>query len=90
MCILVEMEFLSHVVAIEIALPKICACQVFALSPSIDDAMHLILFVSFVFALLSQVHSLYFYLEGSQTRCFLEDLPKDTLVVGIFHLPPRH
>ena len=32
--------------------------------------------------LLSPAYGLYFYLEGSQMRCFLEDLPKDTLVVG--------
>ena len=45
-------------------------------------AMHLSLLIASIFTLLSPVYSLYFYLEGSQTRCFLEDLPKDTLVVG--------
>ena len=44
--------------------------------------MHLSLLIASIFTLLSPVYSLYFYLEGSQTRCFLEDLPKDTLVVG--------
>ena len=44
--------------------------------------MHLLLLLFSLFALLSPALSLYFYLEGSQIRCFLEDLPKDTLVVG--------
>ena len=44
--------------------------------------MFLPLLITAFFTFLSPVYSLYFYLEGSQTRCFLEDLPKDTLVVG--------
>jgi hypothetical protein len=48
--------------------------------------MHLLLLLTSLFTLLSPAYSLYFYLEGAQTRCFLEDLPKDTLVVG--NLPP--
>ncbi|DAA74583.1 TPA_exp: Uncharacterized protein A8136_3121 [Trichophyton benhamiae CBS 112371] len=28
------------------------------------------------------VHSLYFYVHGRQPKCFYEELPKDTLVVG--------
>jgi hypothetical protein len=27
-------------------------------------------------------NALYFYMDGRQTKCFFEDLPKDTLVVG--------
>jgi hypothetical protein len=46
--------------------------------------MYFALLVTAIFALLSPASALYFYLEGSQTRCFLEDLPKDTLVVGHF------
>ncbi|KAL4964745.1 emp24/gp25L/p24 family protein [Aspergillus stella-maris] len=30
------------------------------------------------------VHALYFYVDGRQTRCFYEELPKDTLVVGSY------
>lgn len=33
-------------------------------------------------ALLAPVQSLYFYIEGTNPRCFYEELPKDTLVVG--------
>jgi hypothetical protein len=44
--------------------------------------MHWLLALASLAALASPVWSLYFFLEGSQTRCFLEDLPKDTLVVG--------
>ncbi|TGO11618.1 hypothetical protein BTUL_0105g00080 [Botrytis tulipae] len=32
--------------------------------------------------LLAPVQSLYFYIDGSQPKCFFEELPKDTLVVG--------
>lgn len=28
------------------------------------------------------VHSLYFYIDGTTPKCFYEELPKDTLVVG--------
>lgn len=35
------------------------------------------------------VNSLYFYLDGLSPKCFYEELPKDTLVVGQpFHLVP--
>lgn len=27
-------------------------------------------------------NALYFYVDGRQTKCFYEDLPKDTLVAG--------
>ena len=30
----------------------------------------------------SSVHSLYFYIDGTTPKCFFEELPKDTLVVG--------
>jgi len=33
-------------------------------------------------ALLSPVQSLYFYMDGREPKCFFEELPKDTLVVG--------
>lgn len=29
------------------------------------------------------VNALYFYMDGRQTKCFFEELPKDTLVVGM-------
>lgn len=32
--------------------------------------------------LLSQVQALYFYIDGPKEKCFFEELPKDTLVVG--------
>jgi p24 family protein alpha len=32
--------------------------------------------------LLIPVQSLYFYIEGTTPKCFYEELPKDTLVVG--------
>lgn len=38
-----------------------------------------------LFALLSflvPANALYFYMDGRQTKCFYEDLPKDTLVAG--------
>lgn len=39
-------------------------------------------------ALLSPVQALYFYMDGSTQKCFFEELPKDTLVVGMS--TPRH
>jgi hypothetical protein len=33
-------------------------------------------------ALLVPVQSLYFYIDGTTPKCFFEELPKDTLVVG--------
>lgn len=32
--------------------------------------------------LTSQVQALYFYIDGPTQKCFFEELPKDTLVVG--------
>ncbi|KAG0745334.1 hypothetical protein G6F57_009277 [Rhizopus arrhizus] len=28
--------------------------------------------------------ALYFYLEGSEKKCFIEDLPKETMVIGVY------
>jgi len=33
-------------------------------------------------AFLAPVNSLYFYIYGTSPKCFFEELPKDTLVVG--------
>ncbi|KAI8888718.1 hypothetical protein K501DRAFT_239840 [Backusella circina FSU 941] len=30
------------------------------------------------------VNALYFYLEGNEKKCFIEDLPKETMVIGVF------
>ncbi|KAJ5232329.1 membrane protein [Penicillium chermesinum] len=35
-------------------------------------------------SLLLPAHALYFYVDGRQTKCFYEDLPKDTLVAGTY------
>ncbi|KAF3491868.1 ERP6 [Arthroderma uncinatum] len=35
-----------------------------------------------ILTLSTPVHSLYFYIHGRQQKCFYEELPKDTLVVG--------
>lgn len=35
-------------------------------------------------ALLIPVQSLYFYMDGTKPKCFFEELPKDTLVVGLY------
>lgn len=34
-------------------------------------------------SLLLPANALYFYVDGRQTKCFYEDLPKDTLVAGM-------
>ena len=52
--------------------------------PPSSRAMQLLVLLGALCTLLSPTYALYFYLEGSQMRCFLEDLPKDTLVVGAF------
>jgi hypothetical protein len=36
-----------------------------------------------IFSLLVPANALYFYVDGRQTKCFFEDLPKDTLVAGM-------
>ncbi|KAI1389490.1 emp24/gp25L/p24 family/GOLD-domain-containing protein [Hypoxylon trugodes] len=33
----------------------------------------------------SVAHALYFYLDGTNSKCFFEELPKDTLVVGHYN-----
>ena len=35
--------------------------------------------------LLAPVNALYFFLESNTPKCFYEELPKDTLVVGTVH-----
>jgi hypothetical protein len=33
-------------------------------------------------SVLPSVFGLYFYLEGSESKCFIEELPKETMVSG--------
>jgi hypothetical protein len=33
-------------------------------------------------AYLADTQALYFYLEGAEKKCFIEDLPKETMVIG--------
>ena len=40
-------------------------------------------------ALSSSANALYFYLDGTAPKCFYEELPKDTLVVGQYPLDSR-
>lgn len=40
------------------------------------------LFACYALALITPANSLYFFLEGGAPKCFYEELPKDTLVVG--------
>jgi len=35
-----------------------------------------------ILSVLPTVFSLYFYLEGSEQKCFTEELPKETVVIG--------
>ncbi|KAK3045068.1 hypothetical protein LTS18_014648, partial [Coniosporium uncinatum] len=51
------------------------------LRPSGPQSM-MLLFLLALIVIPSQ--ALYFYMDGSQAKCFFEDLPKDTLVVGHF------
>lgn len=39
-------------------------------------------------SLFSSTQALYFYIDGATPKCFYEDLPKDTLVVGQFERIP--
>lgn len=41
-------------------------------------------------ALSSSANALYFYLDGTAPKCFYEELPKDTLVVGQLHFGHAH
>ncbi|KAL1922866.1 uncharacterized protein VTP21DRAFT_9242 [Calcarisporiella thermophila] len=46
--------------------------------------MYLIFYILVSFLITTQVHSLHFYLEGGEVKCFIEEVPKDTLVVGAY------
>ena len=35
-----------------------------------------------------QASALYFYIDGASPKCFFEELPKDTLIVGKPPCPP--
>lgn len=53
------------------------------------------IYTMFTFLLLSALvlptRALYFYMDGNTQKCFFEELPKDTLVVGQCPLPlPLH
>ncbi|CAD0088263.1 unnamed protein product [Aureobasidium mustum] len=51
--------------------------------------MHSMLFSVLAFAaLLLPTQALYFYIDGPSQKCFFEELPKDTLVVGEYLLSP--
>lgn len=51
--------------------------------------MHSMLFSVLAFAaLLLPTQALYFYIDGPSQKCFFEELPKDTLVVGEYLLLP--
>lgn len=39
--------------------------------------------LSIILALAIPADALYFYMEGTTPKCFYEELPKDTLVVGM-------
>ena len=41
------------------------------------------LLLSIGLALVVPADALYFYMEGTTPKCFYEELPKDTLVVGM-------
>lgn len=38
-------------------------------------------------AYLAGTQALYFYLDGSEKKCFIEDLPKETMVIGRVYQP---
>ncbi|CAG8436880.1 7619_t:CDS:2 [Ambispora gerdemannii] len=44
----------------------------------------LFLVIIIAFLLSYKASALYFYLEGTEQKCFIEELPKDTLVVGSY------
>lgn len=54
------------------------------MAPSTPSASWLssILALCAILCLSVPTQALYFYMEGRQTKCFFEELPKDTLVVG--------
>ena len=46
-----------------------------------------------LFLLFSPSYALHFFLDGTTPKCFYEELPKDTLVVGtwtFFHFPLKY
>lgn len=54
------------------------------MAPSTSSASWLSSALAFcvILCLTVPVNALYFYMDGRQTKCFFEELPKDTLVVG--------
>lgn len=38
--------------------------------------------LSFIFCIVSATNALHFYLDANQKRCFIEELPTDTIVEG--------
>ena len=42
-----------------------------------------------LWSFIGPAQGLYFYLESTEPKCFYEDLPKDTLVVGASTSSPR-
>jgi hypothetical protein len=42
----------------------------------------------FAAALVAPSYALHFFIDGAATKCFFEELPKDTLVQGTFSLSP--
>jgi len=41
-------------------------------------------FLPLVLAFISSVNALHFYLDANQKRCFIEELPTDTAVEGVY------
>ncbi len=44
--------------------------------------------LSLLICIIVPVRALYFYIDGTTPKCFYEDLPKDTLVVGMYRKSP--
>lgn len=55
-------------------------------TPHFTTAMRLPL-LSVVLAIAATVNALHFYLDANQKRCFIEELPTDTVVEGMFFHP---
>lgn len=49
--------------------------------------MRLPLLLASLLALAQSCTALYFYLGAGENRCFIEELPKDTIVVGELAVP---
>ena len=43
---------------------------------------------TFILSIVTPVNALYFYLDSTTPKCFFEELPKDTLVVGKWRRRP--